>query len=178
MSDFDQAIPYILKHEGSEYTDIPQDKGGPTKWGIIQSVLAQWRGHEVTKQDVQNLELEEAKKIYEAYYWNPLNLTSLLDQKIATIIFDQGVNFGISVAGKRAQKACNKLGAVLIEDGKIGPKSIYAINQTNPVDFYLEFIKESQMHYARIVSANSSQAIFLKGWLSRTHDLLDYCFKV
>ena len=42
------------------------------------------------------------------------------------------VNMGLNQAGKLIQRACNQYGKTLTEDGKLGPKSILAINQINP----------------------------------------------
>ena len=65
---FNACLDVTLPHEGG-YVDHPSDPGGATKMGITHKTLAEWRGKsmaEVTKQDVRNLSLAEARQIYES----------------------------------------------------------------------------------------------------------------
>lgn len=58
----DKMIDDIIRREG-EYVDHPNDRGGPTKYGITQKTLSQYLGYAAVKSDVQNLDIEVARAI-------------------------------------------------------------------------------------------------------------------
>ena len=49
---FESAISEVLLTEGG-YVDHPDDRGGPTNYGITQKTLSDFLGHEATKEEVQ-----------------------------------------------------------------------------------------------------------------------------
>lgn len=169
---FEKIIGRLLKAEGG-YTDDPDDKGGPTNWGIIQSELAAWRGHAVSKDDVKNLTLDEAIKIYKAKYWDKMGLDQLTDERLQLAIFDQGVNRGTVTAVKQAQQIANLFGAGITTDGVNGPVTSKKLNAIDPVNFCREFLQASEHAYVNIVIRNPTQIKFLRGWLNRVHNLQD-----
>lgn len=170
-SNFDKAFEEVIGVEGG-YSNHPDDRGGPTNYGITQDVLASYRGKPVTANDVKNLSLQEAKLIYRARYWNPLGCDQIKSGIIASLLFDQGVNRGISAAAKTMQMILN-----VTADGMIGPKTIEALNAKADKNLAVAFIFASQESYARIVQNNPSQAVFLVGWLRRTHKLFEMVLK-
>src|SRR4051812_21993848 len=95
MSDIDSALQYVFKNEGG-FSNHPADHGGATSgYGIIRAELARWRKHPVSIQDVKDMTAQEAKDIYDAWYWRPLGCDKIVDQGVATAIFDIGVVRGI-----------------------------------------------------------------------------------
>ena len=62
-SNFDQIFATILKHEGTQYTDYAQDKGGSTRYGVTLALLQAYQPG-ATKQDVAEMSQETAKEIY------------------------------------------------------------------------------------------------------------------
>ena len=173
MSNFDTIVLNTLKSEGSEFTNDPNDRGGPTRWGITQHDLAQFRGHSVSADDVKNMTVDEAKTIYKTKYWDPCNLDAITSYKKALIIFDQGVLCGTGTAAKRAQSACNAhLVPGLIVDGVIGPKSLKAINEMDEKLFCLEFLFLTQHYFLGIILNNPTQTVFMRGWLNRSQNLM------
>lgn len=60
----DEIFNTILGKEGG-YVNHPDDKGGPTNWGITQATA---RAHGYTG-DMRNLTRQQAMDIYEADYW-------------------------------------------------------------------------------------------------------------
>lgn len=172
MSHFDTIVLETLNYEGG-YSNNPNDRGGPTNFGITQNDLANFRGHGVTAEDVKNMSIEEAKTIYKTKYWDPCGLDSVINYKKALVIFDQGVLCGTKTSAKRAQSSINAIGkGKLLVDGVIGPKSIEAINQSDESQFCLEFIALTQHYFIDIVLRNQSQLVFLKGWINRSQNLL------
>ena len=161
---FDIAVTFTLQNEGG-YSDIPQDAGGPTNYGIVESDLSSFLGHSVTADDIKNLSLDTAKAIYKANYWNPA--FEQLSQPVATAIFDWGVLHGPTSSQKLAQNVANGLGASLVCDGVIGPASVAAINAIPADKFVAAFANAMKSWFASDVAGNPSQKIFLAGWNAR-----------
>lgn len=169
-SNFDKAFDHVIGVEGG-YTNDPFDHGGPTNWGITQATLSSFRGKPVSEQDVKNLTQHEAKMIYRSKYWNPLNCDAIKSAILSELLFDQGVNRGITAAAKTMQDA---VGAKA--DGMIGPKTIAMINEQADKKLALKFVFASQESYGRIVQNDPSQVKFIVGWLRRTHKLIEKVF--
>ncbi|MGT3291570.1 glycoside hydrolase family 108 protein, partial [Yersinia enterocolitica] len=90
----------ILGKEGG-YVNHPDDKGGPTRWGITQKV-AHAHGY---MGDMSNLPRETALAILEADYWTGPRFDQIaeLSSDIATELCDTGVNMGPSVPTRMLQ---------------------------------------------------------------------------
>ena len=128
----DQIFNSILEKEGG-YVNNPNDKGGPTNWGITQAVA---RAHGYNG-DMRTLTREQALAIYEADYWyGPrFDQVSALSPDIAAELCDTGVNMGPSIASKFLQCVLNvmnnqqKLYPDLVADGQVGPRTISTLKQ-------------------------------------------------
>ena len=164
---FKNSIESVLKREGL-YSNHPQDRGGATKYGITLATLSIYRKGPVTEEMVKNLSLSEALDIYEKLYWSPLLLDQVKDEALAAIILDQAINRGGTSVVRRLQRI---LGVTI--DGIMGPKTLAAINMADSTEMALKFVLDSQMQYAEICVRDPSQLVFLKGWLKRTHELLE-----
>ena len=159
---FNKIFEYILLVEGG-YSDDKADKGGKTKYGIIE-VEARKYGY---RGDMKDLTKDIAEDIYKNKYYLSNNLDKIKDKRVALSIADWTINSG-SWGLKKAQQVVNILkGDVLVVDGKIGVKSIEAINSINPEMFLIEYHKLQRKFYHSIVESNPSQSVFLKGWLNR-----------
>lgn len=172
-------INHILNLEGG-YTNDAEDAGGPTNWGITLSDLRHWRGDDsLTALDVKALSREEAIKIYDAFYWKKMNLDLLNHPAMQLVLFDCGVNRGISASVKQAQTQINLMTGenVLTVDGDLGPKTAAALNTiTDDVSYCREFQQTSRNAYVDIVKRKPSQIVFLRGWINRTHATDDLIF--
>ncbi|EMF4676178.1 glycoside hydrolase family 108 protein [Escherichia coli] len=126
----DDIFNAILGKEGG-YVNHPDDKGGPTNWGITQATA---RAHGYTG-DMRNLTREQALEILEADYWyGPrFDQVAAVSPVIAAELCDTGVNMGPSVQVKWFQRWLNVFNNQqqfypdLIADGQIGPRSISAL---------------------------------------------------
>ena len=67
---FEEIIEVVLHHEGG-FVDDPDDKGGATNYGVTQATLEQYRENDVSREDVQNLTVDEAKECYHEMFWKP-----------------------------------------------------------------------------------------------------------
>lgn len=172
---FDKIIQRLLDAEGG-FVDHPDDKGGPTNFGITQSTLESYRGKPVTADDVRVLKVEDAKAIYKAKYWTPMGLDSVHHEHVRLVLFDQGVNRGTKTAVIQMQSTLNRLGAKLTLDGVLGPVTAGKINSGRHLDICREYLQASEHAYVDIVKRNPSQIVFLSGWLNRVHKLQDIIF--
>lgn len=127
---FQRVLAKSLKIEGG-YSDHRSDPGGKTMWGVTEA-LARKHGYQGRMQD---LTLEEAARIYDLEFWQPLRLDEVhyIAPAIAEEVFDTGINMGTPWAALFLQQALNafnmrgKLWPDLKEDGWIGPASINAL---------------------------------------------------
>ena len=159
---FNKIFEYILSVEGG-YSNDKADKGGKTKYGIIE-VEARKYGY---KGDMKDLSKEIAEDIYKNKYYLSNNLDKIKDKRVALSIADWTINSG-NWGTKKAQQTVNILkGDVLVVDGVLGEKSIQAINSINPEMFLTQYHELQRKFYKAIVDNNPSQSVFLKGWLNR-----------
>ena len=161
-SRFEKLFDYILKVEG-DYSDDKHDKGGKTRYGIIESE-ARVYGY---KGDMRDLDILFAKNIYDKKYYHGNRLNEVNDDRVALSICDWIVNSG-SWGTKKAQYALNLiLNTNLVVDGKIGNKTIEALNKVNPDEFLKIYHDLQRKFYCSIAAARPTQKAFLRGWLNR-----------
>lgn len=163
---FNLAIEWLFEVEGA-FSNHFADRGGPTKYGITLKTLSEFRGAQLGPDEVRSLSVQEAKIIYHVLYWLPMKLEQIENGLLCCTIFDQCVNRGVPTVARQLQKICE-----LAQDGIMGPRTIEKINFMVPKRLAIELIKESQLSYAEIIVRKPDQAVFLLGWLRRTHRLL------
>ena len=174
MANSHRAITYVLKLEGG-YVDHPSDPGGATKYGITQRTLDKWyKSYGVQGFPVKHLSIYQARKIYEDLFWHPMRLDECQNEIFANILFDQAVNQGIPRAVKRAQNAINYTvrSVKLKVDGVVGKNTLIGMTRATR-NTHIKFYTLSQTYYGELVSRRSDLAVFIKGWINRTHHMLD-----
>jgi lysozyme family protein len=165
-----EIIDEILLIEGG-YVNNPNDRGGPTKFGITEKV-AKENGY---YGPMEMLPKMTAKLIYYQVYWINSGIKKIneYDQKIAVKLFDAGVNVGVTRVSKWLQRLLNIfIKADLSVDGKIGPVTLAALN------IYLYTRKNHEgsktlvkaintmqgMHYINLAEQDPKQKTFAFGW--------------
>lgn len=108
---FGRAFALVIGHEGG-YVDHPSDPGGETKFGISKRAYP--------AEDLRNLTLARAATLYRRDYWDALGCGSL-PGPLALLVFDAGVNCGVSRSAKWLQAAVG-----VAADGKVGPGTLAA----------------------------------------------------
>ncbi len=158
----DSIIDGVLFREGSGFTNIANDKGGATKFGVTQATLSDWRKRPVTVEDVRALTETEARDIYRNVYAIRPGLVKLTSEAVLELTVDCAVNHGPKEAVKMLQEA-----ARVFPDGSFGPKTESAANRMNPSVLYQRLCAVRARFYGRIITRDHSQAEFAAGWLNR-----------
>ena len=162
MDRFEKIFDYLLRVEGG-YSDDEHDKGGKTKFGIIEEEARDF-GY---KGNMQDLTKDFAKNIYLKKYYLGNKLDKIVNDRVALSICDWAVNSGRN-GTKNAQIAINQLtNANLDVDGIIGSKTLEALNSVDSDKFLEVYHNLQRIYYKGKVEADRSQEGFLTGWLNR-----------
>jgi lysozyme family protein len=168
-----------MKAEGIIFTVTQFDLGGPTKFGVAwktfvtacQQAIAKDcdknRDKKLTPSDLALTTQTDAKVIYNKMYWEKNYGHLITNQGIAELIVDQAINCG-NGRGNRHIKAIQKFVNVR-QDGKLGAKTVEAINKADAKKLYSKIFKYRTNFYKAI--GKGSQRKFLKGWLNRINNL-------
>ena len=145
---FDEAFSRLLGNEGG-YSNNPADPGGETNWGISK------RSYPST--DIKNLTQDGAKAIYLRDFWTAAGCDTLPDA-INFDVFDMAVNSGVRTAIKTLQDAVKAT-----PDGVIGPLTLQAIKDANPIQLSERFNGSRLLFMAGLPTWPS----FGRGWARR-----------
>ena len=180
-------IDTTIKHEGDEYTNLANDSGGATKYGVTEKSalrakkywhLYNWEGNIETmpKQFAQDW------YVYDYYLAPKFNLVAEVSPMIAEEIFDSGVNTGQGTASKWLQQLLNVLNNQqayykdISEDGKIGNGTIAALKSylgkrgaTGEKVLYNMLNTMQGYHYINLAIKKESQETFVYGWFQRVN---------
>lgn len=186
-----QFVDTTIKHEGEEYTNLANDSGGETKYGVTKKSaergkeywhLYNWNGN------MKTLPLKFAQDWYVFdYYLSPkFNLVADKSLMLAKECMDSGVNCGQGTASKWLQQLLNvnngqqKWYNDLVVDGNIGSKTIIAL------EGYLSKrgkVGEKVLHnmlntlqgayYIGLATNKETQEDYLYGWFSQRVDWED-----
>lgn len=178
---FDKAFDYVMKWEvgvfwnpnNSEtikgsilnasqkrnvgYTNIAQDAGGETKFGISKRAYPNI--------DIAKLDLVTAKSLYYKDYWLAAHCDNL-SAAVALIHFDGAVNHGVGRAIKFLEQAVG-----LQPDGKFDTILLGKVSAFDPIVVINNIAKARTEFYKNIVVAKPNQKMFLNGWLARITDV-------
>ena len=147
---FEDAFGFVTRDDiEGDYVNDPRDPGGETKHGISK--------RSYPKVDIAALTLKDAKAIYRRDFWDALNCEEM-PRSIAISVFDCGVNQGTKVAARLIQKA-----ARVSADGIIGPITLAAIADADPVELVADFLSWRLRRYAGTANAHT----FMRGWSRR-----------
>lgn len=158
----------IIRREGSAYTNHPEDRGGPTRYGVTQATLSAWRKRQVTPDEVAALTEAEARAIYADVFMVQPRFAEILDDRLRGLVVDCGVNHGPKTAAKFLQRA-----AGVKDDGVIGPATLAAVNGVDPAPLYWRVLAQRVKHYGRLITDDPSQAKFAAGWMNRAAEFME-----
>lgn len=171
----ESMIEATIGKEGG-YSNHPADRGGPTRWGITQSV-ARANGY---AGDMRDLPRDRAVAIYrDVYAIRPgFAAVAQISEAVGEELFDTGVNMGPSVPRLWFQQALNglndggKLYADIKEDGAIGPGTLAAFRAYRKARggeadrVMLKALNCLQgARYIELARGRAANEAFLFGWL-------------
>ena len=171
MPTIDAMIEHIIELEGG-YVDHPNDKGGPTKYGITIKTLSAELGRPATIEDVQALNKGDAAAIYKDDYFYAPKLHRL-QEELWPQLFDMSVNHGPGNSIRMLQRVLTMAGFTCAVDGGIGPNTVKAALAAYDAmgGYLINAISEyREVFYNRIVENNPSQNVFIKGWINRARE--------
>lgn len=169
----DRLIDHILKLEGG-YVDHPNDRGGPTNYGITLKTLKEVRGSHVTAEDVKALTEDDARRIYLDRYYHRPGFEELGNKPtLEAVLLDSAVQHGPKQAVKFLQRALG-----VTEDGVLGPETLDAADRFSPGDSVLaaRVLGRRLAFYARVLE-DESQRPFASGWMNRLSRVLDQAYR-
>jgi len=160
-------IDGIIRREGG-FINKAEDRGGPTKYGITQKTLTAWRKRRATADDIRGLKRAEAVEIYRQRYIVRPRFDKIKDANLQELVIDSGVNHGTRLAAKWLQRA-----AGVKPDGKVGPKTLRAVNRPGNADPIRKQVLAMRVRfYGRIITRDPTQAVFAYGWCSRAAEFI------
>lgn len=178
MSLVDQIIDGVIRREGG-YVDNPDDKGGPTKYGVTLATLSKYRGMHCTADDVRALKLEEAFNILTQLYVRDPNFDRVVgvDEMVGAELVDTGINMGQTVAATYLQRALNVLNVKgqlypdVVVDGRLGSVTLAALRTyltTRNRSVLLTALNCLQgARYIELCELRERNETFVYGWLAQ-----------
>ena len=167
MSSFETTFSRTIGHEG-KFQANPKDRGNWTsgKEGVGELKGTKWGLAAMTYPhlDIANITLEQAKEVYFNDWWLKLKMERW-PNVMRYQIFDAAFNHGTGRANQFLQYA-----ARVKDDGVIGPKTITAVNMTDPNDLVLRFLAKRLRYFTEV----KTWAEFSKGWSLRVAQCLEY----
>ena len=182
MSSFDQAVLTIIQHEtlpphtDGSFTVTSGDRGGATKWGVsLRFFQEEFPALGVTlsfpvpasADDIKALTRDQACQVYRVCWWDRYGYGRLVDQNVATKVFDMAVNMRRQAAHRIVQEAIAACGVRLLVDGIFGNDTIRAANGVNPKNLLFAMTVKQAAHYQSICTADPTQEKFRNGWMAR-----------
>lgn len=162
MPSLSKIIDEIIVAESSDYTDHPEDRGGPTKYGITLKSLSDFRGRQCTPAEVERLTEAEARNIYMLKYVRGPGFVKIIDERLLGLVVDCGVNHGTARATRWLQEIVG-----VIQDGVFGPLTADAVNRHEPRKLFIRLLGIRIRFYGRLITDDPRQAKFAAGWMNR-----------
>lgn len=164
----DDLLDDLIRREGG-YVDHPEDRGGPTKYGITAQAYAAFFGHFPRPADIEGLNVDTAKAIYRKIYLLAPGF-DVFQEPVRTALFDFGVHSGPVTAIRQLQVVLGTR-----PDGIIGPitREVFEdVADVKGVEWLAVALHMQRLRYlADIVVNDPTQLSFLRGWTNRVATL-------
>jgi len=161
---FDICLDEILLHEGG-WVNHPSDPGGMTNLGITKDTYENWLKREVSEKEMRALTIPAVKPIYKARYWDVIKGDDL-PAGLDLCVFDFGVNAGTARAARYLQRMVG-----VVEDGKLGPRTLSAVLQfirARGIAYAIMRYQDIRRDYYKMLK---TFPVFGRGWLKRVEEV-------
>lgn len=170
MATLDKYLPKLLALEGGFVND-PLDRGGATNMGIT---LSTWKkvGYDkdgdgdIDCNDIRKLSLDDLHRVLRYEYWNCWRADEIRDQSVAEMLVDwlwSSGRWGIVIPQRLLR---------VPEDGIVGPRTIWSLNQEDPGRFLMRIYNARLAFLRDLIRRDPAQKRFEKGWVRRVNTLL------
>lgn len=160
--DFETAFRKVIVLEGGFVLHKNKTEDAETYAGIYRKAHPNWKGWAYIDRGISP-PTSEVRNFYKKEFWDKIDLP---DSEAKYIIFEYGVNAGLSKAIKIAQAVVGE-----VVDGVIGNKTKSAIAKVDPEKFVMMYTLARIKHYVDL-SANNKYRIYLRGWINRALEAL------
>lgn len=167
-------IARLIEHrEGRAPTDDPDDRGGPTRYGITRAALEEWNRLVPERRiaDAGRVDEDAAAEIYDRVYLRHYRIAEIADALLRESVFDAAVNQGPAVAVRLLQGAMLDAGIGGIAlDGRLGPVTLGKLNAAPRAVLVMIaelFVDRRRRRYDALIAGNPGQAKFRNGWYRR-----------
>lgn len=169
---FSNVLPLVLAHEGG-YVNHPEDPGGATMKGVIQSVYDAYRDNRgAVRRSVREITRAELQDIYKRQYWDMVNADDL-PAGLDYAVFDYAVNSGPNRAAKDLQRVLKaSVDPLLKIDGQIGEGTKRAANRAADLD-EVKLIEDYCNKRMRFLRSLRTWSTFGRGWKRRVEGDID-----
>lgn len=172
----DKLIEDVIDREGG-YVNHPADRGGPTCWGITETV-ARANGYTGAMRDLPRA---TAAAIYRKLYWTRPGFDKVAARapKVAAELFDTGINMGTGIAVGFLQRLLNALNRErrdypdVAVDRSIGPRTLAALDgylaargKAGEAVLVRGLDALQGARYVALAEGQPSQEAFVYGWLA------------
>ena len=187
MATIDHLIPKIIKWETSVtgqglsneqlfekarqkgYANQKYDRGGATMVGVTIATFTAYRKKKgfktTTVDDLKKMDFKTWRDLLKTMFWDKWKADEIRNQSMAELVVDW--YWGSGIWGVKNPQQC--LGVP--NDGIVGAQTIKAINSCDQKAMFTKIWKRRRNFYYSIVAHDSTQRIYLKGWLKRLNDL-------
>lgn len=188
--DVAEMIESIIDREGGDkFTDIPGDKGGPTRFGVTLPAMTDWLGRPATVADLKAMTRKDAHELYHELYLRRPGFGVIGSQSLLSLLVDTAVNHGVRGATMLLQRAVG-----VKDDGVFGPVTRQAVLSADFNGLYRNLIAERVRHRGAVVTTDYKklladfpgltltqladrvrrlQAKFAHGWANRDADFIE-----
>lgn len=175
MADFNISQGFVHKAEGGFQID-PRDRGNwtggkigegvlaGTNFGISAAFLSGYWDKPVTQKDMEKLTYEQALEIYRTKFWDSLRLDNIIDQELATLIYDCAVNQGVGTAREAMKYSIRHGGGAILHKVITSKELVDKINKLNPIVIHGLIWNYRKDKYPE-------NSVFYKGWMKRLDKL-------
>ena len=166
MANVNKLAPFILRWEGGFVND-PDDLGGETNMGVT---IGTWKQVGYDKDGDGDIDVDDLKKltvddvvnrVLKPHYWDRWKADEIKNQSVANILVDW-----VWASGVHGIKIPQEVLGVF-PDGKVGPKTIAALNAKNPKELFDSIMVARIAFIEEICRKRPKNLKFRNGWLNR-----------